>query len=247
MVPISERPEAAWPGLPPGRCARCLHRLEWCLCGEIPRLETRTRIVVVRQHSERFRSSNTGRLAHLALVNSALCDVGGPGRLPFDLPESRPQIWTGSPPDRSAPAFPAGTDRSIESLGAWGPGSEPDAWLLFPEGEARTRAPEPPPGAVIALDASWPAARRMRQRLPGLQGRRMLALAPVAAVARMRRSPQATHVSTIEAIAGVLRLLGEPAAADALDRLFEVAIERQRRSGRQPHVSPPPAPARGQP
>ena len=85
MDPTRERAEAEWPGLPAGRCARCLYRLEWCLCGAIPTLETRTRIVVVRQHSERFRSSNTGRLAHLALVNSALCDVGGPERRPFEL------------------------------------------------------------------------------------------------------------------------------------------------------------------
>jgi len=202
MDPTRERAEAEWPGLPAGRCARCLYRLEWCLCGAIPTLETRTRIVVVRQHSERFRSSNTGRLAHLALVNSALCDVGGPERRPFELAAA-----------------------------------EPDAWLLFPEGEPRTTAPEPCPGTVIALDASWPAARRMRQKLPGLQGRRMMALAPVAAVARMRKAPHATHVSTIEAIAGVLRLLGEPVAADALDRLFELAVARQQRSGRQPHVS----------
>ena len=200
--PTRESAFAAWPGLPPGRCARCLYRLEWCLCSEIPRLETRTRIVVVRHHSERFRSSNTGRLAHLALVGSSLCDVDGGGRLPFELATA-----------------------------------EPDAWLLFPEGEARTRAPEPAPGAVIALDASWPAARRMRQKLPGLLGRRMLALAPVAAATRMRKAPHASHVSTIEAIAGVLRLLGEPAAADALDRLFALACERQQRSGRQPHVS----------
>lgn len=193
--------EATWPNLPPGRCARCLLRLEWCLCPEIPRLATRTRIVVVRAHSERFRSSNTGRLAHLALINSALCDVGGPGRHPFDL-------------------------------------DEPEAWLLFPEGEPRTEAPRPPPSTVIVIDGSWPAARRMRQRLPGLQGRRVLALAPIAATARMRKAPTASHVSTIEAIGGVLRLLGEPDAADGLDRLFAAAVDRQRRQGRQPHVTP---------
>jgi DTW domain-containing protein YfiP len=190
--------EAPWPNLPAGRCARCLYRLEWCLCAEVPRLETRTRIVIVRQHSERFRSSNTGRLAHLALATSELRDVGGPGRLEL-------------------------------------PAIDADAWLLFPEGEPRTEAPVPPPSTIIALDASWSQARRLRQRLPTLQGRRLLALDPEPAALRMRKAPVATHVSTIEAIAGVLRLLGEPAAADALDRLFAVAVERQHRSGRQPH------------
>ena len=183
--------------LPPGRCARCLHRLEWCLCPEIPRLDTRTRIVIVRQHSERFRSSNTGRLAHLALATSELHDVGGPGRLELDA-------------------------------------ITPDAWLLFPEGEPRTTAPSPAPTTIIALDASWPQARRLRQRQPALQGRRILFLAPPPAPARMRAAPLVTHVSTIEAIAATLRLLGEPGPADALDHLFALAVDRQRRTGRHP-------------
>ncbi|HET9621945.1 MAG TPA: DTW domain-containing protein [Kofleriaceae bacterium] len=38
---------------------------------------TRTRIVIVRHHLERWRSSNSGRLAHLALPNSEIVDHGG--------------------------------------------------------------------------------------------------------------------------------------------------------------------------
>lgn len=48
-------------------------------------MATQTRIVIVRHHLERHRSSNSGRLAHLALANSALVDHGGaagPARLP---------------------------------------------------------------------------------------------------------------------------------------------------------------------
>ena len=184
--------------LPPGRCPRCLHRLEWCLCPELPRIETRTRIVIVRAHAERFRSSNTGRLAHLALPGSALVDVGGPGRL-----EPEP--------------------------------IDPAAWLLWPEGEPVTEAPVPPPPTIIALDASWHQARRMRQKFATLRRRPVLALAPVPAAERMRKAPIVGHVSTIEAIAAVLRLLGEADAAEGLDRAFALAIERQKRSGRKPH------------
>ena len=45
---------------------------------------TRTRVVIVRHHLERFRSSNSGRLAHLALPNSSIVEHGGsagPARL----------------------------------------------------------------------------------------------------------------------------------------------------------------------
>jgi len=50
-----------------------------CLCAAIPTIETRTRIVIVRHHLERHRSSNSGRLAHLALPNSEIVEHGGAG------------------------------------------------------------------------------------------------------------------------------------------------------------------------
>jgi DTW domain-containing protein YfiP len=57
------------------RCSRCL--LQHCLCGDVPTIATRTRIVIVRHHLERFRASNTGRLAHFALPNSEIVEHGG--------------------------------------------------------------------------------------------------------------------------------------------------------------------------
>ena len=48
-----------------------------CLCAMIPTVATRTRVVIVRHHLERWRSSNSGRLAHLALPNSEIIDHGG--------------------------------------------------------------------------------------------------------------------------------------------------------------------------
>jgi len=58
-------------------CQRCL--FQRCLCSEVPTIVTRTRVVIVRHHLERHRSSNTGRLAHLALPNSEIVDHGGLG------------------------------------------------------------------------------------------------------------------------------------------------------------------------
>lgn len=59
------------------RCPRCLLQRRVCLCAAIPTVVTRTRIVIVRHHLERWRSSNSGRLAHLALPNSEIVDHGG--------------------------------------------------------------------------------------------------------------------------------------------------------------------------
>lgn len=63
----------------PTRCPRCLLRLQWCLCAEVPTVLTRTRIVIVRHYREVTRSSNSGRLAHLALPNCEIIDHGAPG------------------------------------------------------------------------------------------------------------------------------------------------------------------------
>lgn len=68
------------------RCTRCLFLQRVCLCAQVPRIETRTRVVIVRHHREKYRSSNTGRLAHHALVNSELVDHGDPGG-PAVLPQ----------------------------------------------------------------------------------------------------------------------------------------------------------------
>jgi DTW domain-containing protein len=58
-------------------CPRCLYQLHVCLCAAIPTLPNATRVLIVRHHLERHRSSNSGRLAHLALANSEIVDHGG--------------------------------------------------------------------------------------------------------------------------------------------------------------------------
>jgi DTW domain-containing protein YfiP len=178
------------------KCPRCLLQQRVCLCSEVPTIATRTRVVIVRHHLERFRSSNSGRLANLALSNSEIVEHGGSGG-PADL-------------------------RALDG-----------AWLLFPEGEPRRVAPEPPPRQLIVLDATWSQARRMYRKLGALRGLPILRLPdePMPQ-ARLRESPGPGRVSTIEAIARALRLLEGDAPAAALERLFEVAVRRAQSTGR---------------
>ena len=168
------------------------------MCADIPRIETRTQIVIVRHIGEKFRSSNSGRAAALALVGSTLLDHGDGGRL------------------------------DAEAL------RTPGTWLVFPEGEPRREPPSPPPERLVFLDATWQQARRMRQRLPGLRGMPILHLAIDAMpAARLRESPGAGRVSTIEAIAQALRMLEGEAPAAALEQLFALLVSRARASGRR--------------
>lgn len=196
--------------VPPGKCPRCLFREEHCLCPSIPRLTTRTRVVLLRHHSERYRSSNSGRLAHLALEGSVLRDMFGPDREAVDLPIG-PGAWI---------VYPEGE-----------PWTAP--WPASDEahGVRETRS-APRPQELVFLDATWHQARRMRQRIAALRGLPVLALATTGAAARMRRAPRPEHLSTIEAVAAALRLVEGGDAPEALERLFATAVARMQRTGR---------------
>lgn len=89
------------------RCPRCLFQQRVCLCASIPVVETRTRVVIVRHHLERHRSSNSGRLAGFALPNSVIVDHGGqlgPAALPplegawLVYPSGEPMVRPPDPP-----------------------------------------------------------------------------------------------------------------------------------------------------
>jgi DTW domain-containing protein len=91
------------------RCPGCFFPPEHCLCGEVRRVENRTRVFMVRHWNERVRTTNSGRWAALALSRCEIVDHGVPGspldpaRIPiegaavlFPSPASRP-----SPPPRT--------------------------------------------------------------------------------------------------------------------------------------------------
>lgn len=51
--------------------------LALCLCAEIPRIETATRFLIIRHSKESWRTSNTARIAALALPAARVLDHGG--------------------------------------------------------------------------------------------------------------------------------------------------------------------------
>lgn len=150
------------------RCGRCLFQRRLCLCAELPAVPTRTRIVIVRHHLERWRSSNSGRLAHLALPNSEIVDHGGgaPARLP-DLTGAWLLYPAGPPVDLARAAPPASlvvldatwsqARRMYRKLGAL----RGLPTLRLPEGPmAAARLRESPgPGRVSTIEAIARALR----------------------------------------------------------------------------------------
>ena len=100
----------------PGRCPRCYVMQAHCLCAQVPRVDNRTQVVVLRHAFEASKSTNTARTAALALHRIRIID------------------WEpGAPPD---------VDALLASLGrAWllypgassadaGAGSKPDAVIV---------------------------------------------------------------------------------------------------------------------
>lgn len=65
-------------------CDICfLHKMR-CICASIPSLELKTKVSLVIHHRELKRTTNTGSLAHHALVNSEIF-IRGKINLPLDL------------------------------------------------------------------------------------------------------------------------------------------------------------------
>jgi len=99
------------------------------------------------------------------------------------------------------------------------------AWLLFPSAHAGAPA-GPPPRTLVIPDATWAQARRMVQRIAPLRAMPRLALPPPPPSMRLRQPPRAGGMSTLEAIAGAMDLLGDTAAAGALRALYQAAVEK---------------------
>lgn len=105
--------------LRPGRCERCFFPLAQCLCAEVPRVETRTRVIILRHVHEAWRLSNTGRLAALALPNLELHNYGLRPDLQPPLPTLPQGTWL-LYPDESATPVPAPPPTGLLVLdGTW--------------------------------------------------------------------------------------------------------------------------------
>lgn len=181
------------------RCDRCCMRRTLCLCGELPSLAVRTRLVVVMHYMEARTTTNTGRLAALAIPGSDVRVRGRPDQ-PLD-PDGL--IEPGSTPLILYP----------------GPESEE----LTPELAAAI------PGRInlVVPDGTWKQASKVAYREPALAGVRQVRLPPGPPSAyRLRKHPNPMALATLEAIARAIGILDGPAAQAALERLFDLMVAR---------------------
>jgi DTW domain-containing protein len=157
------------------RCPRCVMHKTLCVCALVPRLETRTRLVLLIHRAEARKPTNTGRLALACLVNSEVHVRGREGE-----PSGR-LAWEETDPMLLFPH-----EDAIE-LGAGA-------------GGVQRR-----PVTLVVPDGNWRQASRMRARVPGLQDIPcvMLPKGPPSTY-RLRFEAHDGGLATVEAIARAL-------------------------------------------
>ncbi len=110
-------------------------------------------------------------------------------------------------------------------------------FVLFPGPDARTidrewlLALRERPCALVLLDGTWRQAGRMVRRAAGIDELERVAL-PAGAPSRwrIRQAPRADQLCTFETVVRLAALLGEPPAAEALERAFQVVLDAQGRN-----------------
>jgi DTW domain-containing protein len=180
-------------------CARCARPVSVCYCAHLPELATRTRVVLLQHPRERDVAIGTARMASLCLPQAELC-VG--------------VRWSGSPELARAMSDP----------------SRPPV-LLYPGKGARDLAEHPPEGPVtlIVVDGTWWQAKKLVRENPEL-GRipQYFFTPPSPSQYRIRKEPDESYVSTIEALAYVLGVLeGDALRFQALLAPFRAMVDKQ--------------------
>jgi DTW domain-containing protein YfiP len=140
----------------PARCPRCWLRRERCLCSEMPHVAARTQILLVRHAAERFKASNTGRLAIEAIAGARLLDYATEGSAPgmpaLEGAARDGRTWLLYPQGEPLAAPPAALERLVVVDGTW-----PQARRMLqriPELRGMPRLALPPPPEPL---------RRLRQ------------------------------------------------------------------------------------
>jgi DTW domain-containing protein YfiP len=98
------------------RCRGCYLRHAFCICADIPKVPAKTGVIIVRHALEAWKTTNTARLASLALPKSTLLEQGG--IVPLDTePLTQPRTWLLFP---GVAPRPEGTPEQLVVLdGSW--------------------------------------------------------------------------------------------------------------------------------
>ncbi|MFP2909017.1 tRNA-uridine aminocarboxypropyltransferase [Pyxidicoccus sp. 3LFB2] len=139
------------------RCHRCNLPSHLCLCAEIPRVETRTRILLLQHVMEIAKKSNTGRVASLALTNSRLLVYGSPAEAIDTAVLSEPGTWLLFPDGPTAPPDAPAPRQLVVLDGSWSQTRRMTQRLPVLRTLPRLALPAPEPGMLRLRETTHPS------------------------------------------------------------------------------------------
>ena len=180
------------------RCALCRMHESLCVCSLIPKIATKTRLLLFIHRYEDRKSTNTGRLATRCLSNSEVFVRG------HETQPSPPFVWD----PESVPLFLFPHD-----------GAEP---ITNYAATAKAR-----PVTLIVPDGTWRQAFKVRNRVPGMREVPCVSLPPGApTIYRLRAESHDAGLATMEAIARAMGVLEGPEVQQSLELVFRAMVER---------------------
>lgn len=188
-----------------GRCHECYMRLEKCICDLVPDINNKNFLTVIMHHRESYKTTNSARIACLALNNSQIL-LRGLKEAPLLLPKFADQ--TSHFAANAQPVLLTLNERSE---------------LLTPEFVKKINKPI----HLIVPDGNWRQASRMGKREPELQNLPWVKLPPGApSCYKLRHEHHPEGLSTLEAIARAFAIIESPNIESQLMKLFNVMVER---------------------
>lgn len=173
-------------------CSRCGLHLSRCICEFIPRLDLQTQLVLVVHAKELKRTTNTGRLALEALVNSSM-RVRGEDREAVDLSDLISADY------QSYLLYPSEDALELSAL----PRSEKPVRLIVPDG-------------------NWRQAGKVHLRHPELAAVPRVKMSQQnTSQYHLRKEHMPEGMSTLEAIAHALAILEGSEVGGALMQLYQ--------------------------
>lgn len=181
------------------RCTRCRVHKSLCFCAQIPRIETRTQLLLVIHYREERKPTNTGMLAAECLTNSVVMVRGK-----HHDPQASENVFPLDPSHQALLLFPSDQSQPISNYC----------------GCSR-------PITLIVPDGNWRQASKVRSRVQALRDVPMVTLpGGMPTQYGLRYESQENGLATMEAIARALGVLEGPMIRGELERIFRLFVER---------------------
>ncbi len=178
-------------------------RSEVCICDLIPVIHNETPLTVLMHHREAYKTTNTARIACLALENSSI-------------------HFRGLPQWKTIPGLPTELIRDFDHQPILLTLSDRSA-VLSKDWLARFEKPV----HLIVPDGNWRQANKMGKREPELKSIPWVKLPPgPPSRYRLRHEHHPEGMSTLEAIARALGIIESPEIQRQLEDIFETMVAR---------------------